>query len=97
MERGENKRSVFSLPLYCLFLSQGDPPSNEVPEGVYPTVVRRADGKALVVQCFTWAKYLCVLHVTFDDEGNVISYRGNPQLQDSSVEQGEGYTYLLGS
>ena len=57
---------------------------------MYPTVVTRDDGKALVVQCFMWAKYLCELHVTFDDEGQVVNYSGNPWLLNSTVLPGEG-------
>ena len=68
----------------------GKAPSDEVPQGVYPTVVTRDDGKALVVQCFMWAKYLCELHVTFDDEGQVVNYSGNPWLLNSAVMPGEG-------
>ena len=56
----------------------------------YPYVVTRGDGsRALVAQCFTWAKYLCVMHVNFTDNGDIINYSGNPQLQDNSVPQGK--------
>lgn len=67
------------------FLYTGPPPSIEVPVDVYPKVVNRTDGNALVVQDFTWAKYLGILHVTFDDEGKIVRFSGNPQLQNSSI------------
>ncbi|KAL8596308.1 hypothetical protein ACOMHN_066986 [Nucella lapillus] len=72
------------------FLYTGDPPSNEVPAGPYPTEVVRADGtRSVAAQCFTWAKYLCVLHLTFSDsDGQLLRYHGNPQLLNSSVPQG---------
>ncbi|KAK7493119.1 hypothetical protein BaRGS_00015640 [Batillaria attramentaria] len=69
------------------FLYTGSPPSIEQPEGAYPFVVTKAGGQALVVQDYTFGKYLGVLHVTFDDKGEVKSYSGNPMLLDSTVEQ----------
>ena len=67
----------------------GTPPSNESPLGLYPTVINQSGGKkALVVQDFTWGKYLGYLNVTFDSNGEVTSYNGNPILLDSTVEEG---------
>ncbi|WAR06762.1 V5NTD-like protein [Mya arenaria] len=52
-------------------------------------VVNQMDGGlALVVQAFTFGKYLGYLNVTFDVAGKVIDYGGNPILLDASVEQG---------
>ncbi|WAR06764.1 5NTD-like protein [Mya arenaria] len=66
----------------------GTPPSRETPEGPYPVVVNQMDGgQALVVQAFTFGKYLGYLNVTFDVSGKVIDYAGNPILLDASVEQ----------
>ena len=42
----------------------------------------------LIVQDFTWAKYLGQLNVEFDSNGDVVSYTGNPILLDSSVAEG---------
>nr|KAG5704024.1 hypothetical protein BaRGS_032113 [Batillaria attramentaria] len=66
----------------------GTYPSIEEPEGPYPTVVTQEDDvEVLVVQDYTMAKYLGVIHVTFDDEGHVKSYSGHPMLLNGSVAQ----------
>lgn len=70
------------------FLYTGTPPSDEEPKGPYPTVVTNPSGsQTLVVQDFTWGKYLGQLNVEFDNSGNVVSYTGNPILLDSSVAE----------
>ncbi|XP_030854118.1 5'-nucleotidase [Strongylocentrotus purpuratus] len=71
------------------FLYTGDPPSSEIPYGDYPQVVndQQGGGRALVVQDYTFGKYLGRLNITFNDEGEVIAYEGNPILMDSSIEQ----------
>lgn len=70
------------------FLYNGPKPSNDKVEGPYPLSFTRADGtKALVVQDFTYGKYLGYLKVVFDDNGNVKSWQGNPILLNASYEQ----------
>nr|KAI8758248.1 snake venom 5'-nucleotidase [Biomphalaria glabrata] len=71
------------------FLYNGTAPSNEKPEGVYPTVLDSQDKshKVLVIQDYAYGKYLGELHVTFDDQGKVTSWSGNPVLLDNSVPQ----------
>lgn len=62
----------------------GDPAS--LPEfmaaqvrGPYPTEVTRKDGgKALVVSAWEWGKVLGQLTVSFDPEGEVVSWQGGP-------------------
>ena len=77
-----------------LFISSGDPPSNEAAKGPYPTVVDNPSGaKTLVVQDYTWGKYLGELNVVFNDNGEVESHSGNPILLDNSVPEGEIYMY----
>jgi 5'-nucleotidase / UDP-sugar diphosphatase len=49
--------------------------------GPYPTMVNDVP----VVTARSYGKYLGELHVTFDDEGNVISASGDPILLDASV------------
>ncbi|KAK3789426.1 hypothetical protein RRG08_010619 [Elysia crispata] len=69
------------------FLYTGDAPSNEDPLGDYPFVTQTsATGETvLVVQDYAFGKYLGSLHVTFDNDGKVTSYHGNPILLDASV------------
>lgn len=70
------------------FLFTGPPPSSEVPAGLYPFMVKSADGRQVpVVQAYAFGKYLGYLKVTFDDAGNVVKSTGNPILLDSGVPQ----------
>nr|XP_054753897.1 snake venom 5'-nucleotidase-like [Lytechinus pictus] len=70
------------------FLYTGTPPSTEVPSGDYPLVVdQKGGGRALVVQDYTFGKYLGNLDVTFNDAGEVIAYGGNPVLLDYTVTE----------
>ena len=74
------------------YLTTREPPGAEIPSGVYPTVVHPdADPTAnvLVVQDYKLGKYLGRLDVTFDDEGNVIGWGGNPILMDKDIEEGK--------
>ena len=74
---------------YCCICSIGNPPSDESPVGPYPVVVNQSGGKiALVVQDYTFGKYLGYLNVTFDGNGDVTSWAGNPILLDASVQPG---------
>ncbi|XP_056445719.1 5'-nucleotidase-like [Gadus chalcogrammus] len=73
------------------FLYTGSPPSSEIPEGVYPHMVRSDDGRDVpVVQAFAFGKYLGNLKVTFNQAGDVIKAVGNPILMDSSVAEDPG-------
>lgn len=68
----------------------GAPPSQEIPAGPYPFMVRSDDGRAVpVVQAYAFGKYLGHLKVTFDDEGNVVASSGNPILLNSSIPEGK--------
>ncbi|KAG5277446.1 hypothetical protein AALO_G00117710 [Alosa alosa] len=70
------------------FLYTGIAPSNEVPAGPYPYMVKSQDGRQVpVVQAYAFGKYLGHLKVTFDDSGNVLKAEGNPILLDSSIQQ----------
>ena len=67
----------------------GTPPSDEIPAGEYPTEITQDSGaKVLVVQEYTFGKYLGYLEVTFNDAGEVIDWEGNPILLDDSYEEG---------
>ncbi|XP_049518135.1 snake venom 5'-nucleotidase isoform X1 [Dermacentor silvarum] len=71
------------------FLYNGnDHPPENVPAGPYPTTVKRSDGTTgLVVQAFWFGKFLGFLRVTFDDDGRVKSWSGNPILINSSIPE----------
>ena len=57
-------------------------------EGPYPFVVERDDGtKCPVVQDFTYGKYLGNLKLTFDENGDLKSWSGNPILLNASYAE----------
>ena len=67
----------------------GTPPSREKPVGPYPFVVEQTSGKkVLVVQDYTYGKYLGFLQVVFDDDGEPLEWEGNPILLNESILQG---------
>lgn len=67
----------------------GPPPSNDVPVGEYPFIVKSDDGRSVpVVQAYAFGKYLGHLDVTFDAQGNVLHSSGNPILLNSSIPEG---------
>ncbi|XP_043064137.1 protein 5NUC [Drosophila ficusphila] len=70
------------------FLYSGKAPSKEIPEGPYPTIEVKPDGRKVpVVQAYAYTKYLGNLSVEFDKGGNLISFKGKPTLLDSRFEQ----------
>uniref|UniRef100_L7MBC1 Putative salivary ecto-5'-nucleotidase/apyrase n=1 Tax=Rhipicephalus pulchellus TaxID=72859 RepID=L7MBC1_RHIPC len=78
-----------------LYHGKGYPREN-TPEGDYPTVVNRTDGSiGLVVQDYWFGKFLGFLRVSFDNDGKVINWTGNPILLNSSVEKDKGMLDVL--
>nr|CAD7397876.1 unnamed protein product [Timema poppensis] len=72
-----------------LFYATGNQPDLEVPESLYPHVVTQSSGRKVpVVQAYAYTKYLGQLDLVFDEHGEIISYKGNPILLDSSVTRG---------
>ncbi|XP_045197395.2 snake venom 5'-nucleotidase-like [Mercenaria mercenaria] len=70
------------------FLYNGNMPAGEEIEGPYPLVADQpGGGQGLVVQAYTMGKYLGYLNVTFDSNGVVTKYSGNPILLDSRVKE----------
>lgn len=67
----------------------GTAPSVEKPIGDYPHVVNKANGeRTLVVQDYTFGKYLGFLQVQFDNTGKVVSYGGNPIILNNITAEG---------
>jgi 5'-nucleotidase len=69
---------------------EGNQPDREEIKGPYPVVADQSGGgKGLVVQAYTMRKYLGYLNLTFDQNGVVTKYSGNPILLDSNVPEGQ--------
>ncbi len=74
-----------------MLISPGLPPNSDVPFDTYPINVisdHDSDFVVPVIHPYDFGKYLGRLDVTFDDDGNLIQYSGNPILLDNSVDQG---------
>lgn len=70
------------------FLYNGLQPAGETPVGPYPVVIdQTGGGRGLVVQAYTMGKYLGYLKLTFDNNGVVTQYSGNPILLNTSIEE----------
>ena len=72
------------------FLYTGDPPTPQEKVGDYPYVVTQSGGKQVpVVQAFAYTKYLGHLNLTFDDNGNLTNFNGNPILLSQNFPEGK--------
>lgn len=59
-------------------------------EGDYPITVTHDDGdKTLVVTAGCHGKYVGVLNLTFDFNGKLAEWSGNPVVMDEKVPEGE--------
>ncbi|PLW78402.1 bifunctional metallophosphatase/5'-nucleotidase [Cohaesibacter celericrescens] len=60
--------------------------------GPYPVMVKNPDGKDVpIVQAYAYSKYVGDIEVTFNDNGDIISAKGDPILLDKSVAMDEGF------
>ncbi|XP_038222525.1 uncharacterized protein LOC119840090 [Zerene cesonia] len=60
----------------------------EFPQGPYPTIVMQKSGrKVLVVQAYAYTKYMGSLYLTFNENGDIINYEGNPILLNNAIPQ----------
>ncbi|SES24447.1 5'-nucleotidase [Tranquillimonas rosea] len=60
--------------------------------GPYPTMV----GQTAIVSAYAYGKFLGELNVTFDDEGNVVSAEGQPNLLDAAVTEDQATKDRIG-
>ena len=71
-------------------------PSNDKIEGPYPIVETKPNGKkSLVVQDFTYGKYLGKLKVVFDSNGELMSWSGDPILLNETYQKDENISQLV--
>lgn len=70
--------------------------SGDKPQGPYPTVVKRsASSSCLVVQDFYMGKYMGNITVTWNEQGEAVSWSGQPTLLDSTIpEDSDGLALL---
>ncbi|KAM3965771.1 protein 5NUC-like isoform 1-T1 [Aphomia sociella] len=70
------------------FLWNGTTPDIENPEGPYPTLVKQRSGRLVpAVQAYAYTKYLGKLHLTFNSEGELVEFDGNPILLNNNIPQ----------
>merc|ERR1712156_488959 len=70
------------------FLYNGPQPSSEKIVGPYPKVIQQENGKKVpVVQAYAHTKYLGHLVLTFDQNGNLTHFDGNPILLSQNLPQ----------
>ncbi|WP_316861329.1 bifunctional metallophosphatase/5'-nucleotidase [uncultured Cohaesibacter sp.] len=64
--------------------------SSDRAEGSYPVMVKNPDGKDVpIVTAYAYSKYVGDVEVTFNDNGDVVSAKGEPILLDASVKPDE--------
>ncbi|XP_050515513.1 protein 5NUC-like isoform X3 [Diabrotica virgifera virgifera] len=72
------------------FLWNGPQPDTDTIDGPYPTVITQPSGKKVpVVQAYAYTKYLGRLNLTFNDNGEVTAYSGQPVLLENSLAEDE--------
>lgn len=70
--------------------------TEDTPYGPYPVVITQTTGKKVpVVQAYAFTKYLGVLSLEFDAEGNLLFWEGQPLILDAEVPQDEDVTGAL--
>ncbi|XP_065338966.1 snake venom 5'-nucleotidase-like [Cloeon dipterum] len=70
------------------FLYSGHRPDSEIPSGLYPTMMKQASGKLVpVVQAYAYTKYMGMLNMTFDENGEIVTVEGNPILLDFNIKE----------
>lgn len=99
---GKNLKKIHNflscfLNYYFFSLLGNDHPKENKPDGPYPYVVNRTGGsQAVVVQEYWFGKFLGKLELTFDEQGKITSYGGNPILLDANVKEGKHFPQFLG-
>lgn len=69
-------------------LFSGPQPSVEEVVDTYPSVVKHGSHQTLVLQAYAFGKYLGLIDLEFDSNGNVHRFEGQPILLDHSVPEG---------
>lgn len=78
------------------FLWNGKQPDYEQVEGPYPTIVTQSSGKRVpVIQAYAYTKYLGVLNCTFNSNGDLVEFAGQPILIDTNIPQEQDALELL--
>ncbi|KAJ6647255.1 Protein 5NUC, partial [Pseudolycoriella hygida] len=78
------------------FLYTGQAPDIDAAIGPYPTTVTKENGvKVPVVQAYAYTKYLGHLRLSFDANGNLLSFNGTPILLSGEVPRDPDVLALL--
>lgn len=69
------------------FLYSGSPPFDN-PSGDYPVIVNQTGGhRVLIVQASAYTKYVGFITVTFDKDGKIQSWNGNPIFLSNDIQK----------
>ncbi|KAH1025741.1 protein 5NUC [Dendroctonus ponderosae] len=78
------------------FLWNGAQPDSELIQDLYPKVITQESGKQVpVVQAYAYTKYLGVLNCSFDSNGDLTAFAGQPLLMSTSIPQEADLLQLL--
>ncbi|EDW10339.2 protein 5NUC [Drosophila mojavensis] len=78
------------------FLYTGSPPDIEKPDGNYPTIVTKSNGRKVpVLQAYAFTKYMGIIDLEFDDYGHLANFSGKPILLDKSIPHHPDITKIL--
>lgn len=90
-EAGPNIDVIVGGHSHTYMFHGNDSKSPDVPLETYPLVVTQnsTGHKVLIVQAGAYAKYVGVLTVQFDDQGEPVRWEGNPVYLEHDIPQGE--------
>jgi len=77
------------------FLYTGTPPSIEKKYGSYPLHFKSKGKNKVVVQAFRYGKYLGYLSVSFNNNGDLLTWSGNPILLKESIQKDDTMEKLV--
>ncbi|KAK3811436.1 MAG: Metallo-dependent phosphatase-like protein [Linnemannia gamsii] len=64
----------------------GNDPKDPLYGGPYPTKIKNLDGEeTFIVQAYCWGRFIGNLDISFNPEGKIVLYAGNPVLVENSI------------
>lgn len=89
-EAGDHIDVIIGGHSHSFLYSGANPPSSDIPEDKYPAVIVPANNrKVLIVQAASNAKYVGDLQVFFNNDGEIVQWKGQPIYLDTNVPEGK--------